>query len=157
MTTPPGSSAAVSQVTARNVVRALVDTNVAIDLVLARQPWLAAAQPLWDARDAGLVVVYLPGSVVTDIFYIVRRQADIATAFAAIDLVLGAFGLLTIDAPLLQQARALPGNDFEDNLQIACAINAQLDVIVTRNLADFQLSPVPAIDPPQITAYLPKP
>src|SRR5579859_1638866 len=105
----------------------------------------------WDARDAGLVVVYLPGSVVTDIFSIVRRQADIATAFAAIDHVLGAFGLLAIDAPLLQQARALPGNDFEDNVQIACALNAQLDVIITRNLGDFQLSPVPAIEPSQIT------
>jgi predicted nucleic acid-binding protein len=142
---------------AHNVVRALVDTNVAIDLILARQPWLTAAQPLWDARDAGLVVVYLPASVVTDIFYIVRRQADIATAFAAIDQIFSAFGMLTVDAPLLQQARAMPGNDFEDNVQIACAMNAQLDVIITRNLADFRLSPVPAIEPSQITTYLPSP
>ncbi len=126
MTTPPGSSAPLGQTAASNVVRALVDTNVAIDLILARQPWLTAAQPLWDARDAGLVVAYLPASVVTDIFYIVRRQADIATAFAAIDQVFGAFGMLTVDALLLQQVRAMPGNDFEDNVQIACAMNAQL-------------------------------
>jgi predicted nucleic acid-binding protein len=124
---------------------------------LARQPWLNAAQPLWDARNIGLVAVYMPASVVTDIFYIVRRQADIATAFAAVDQVMGAFGLLDVDAPLLQQARTLPGNDFEDNVLIACAMNAQVDMIVTRNLADFQLSSVPAIEPAQIGSYLPKP
>lgn len=66
-----------------------------------------------------------------------------------------AFGLFAVDASLLQQARALPGNDFEDNVQIACAVNAQLDQIVTRNVADFQHSPVPVIEPPRIVTYLP--
>ena len=76
----------------RKVVRALIDTNVALDWLLDRKPWSDAAQPLWDARDAGIVVAYLPASVITDIFYIVRRQADIPTAFAAVDHMLAAFG-----------------------------------------------------------------
>lgn len=100
MTTPLDSSVPQGHVAARNVVRALADTNVAIDLILARQPWLVAAQPLWDARDGELVVTYLHASVVTDIFYIVRRQANITAAFAAIDHVLDALGILTIDAAL---------------------------------------------------------
>src|SRR3954451_2957296 len=98
-------------------LRALFDTNVVLDWLLDRASWAAAAQPLWDARDAGQVIAYLPASTFTDIFYIVRRAADIPTAFVAVDRLLTAFGVLTIDAPLLQQARALPGNDFEDNVQ----------------------------------------
>jgi hypothetical protein len=90
----------------------------------------------------------------TDIFYIVRRQADIATAFAAVDQTFAAFGLFAVDSSLLQQARALPGADFEDNVQIACAINAQLDLIVTRNSADFHHSPIQVIEPPQIVDFL---
>jgi hypothetical protein len=104
---------------------------VALDWLLDRKPWADAAQPLWDARDAGHVVAYLPASVLTDSFYIVRRQTDIPTAFAAVDRAFAAFGLVAVDAPLLQQARALPGADFEDNVQIACAMNAQ-DVRPTR-------------------------
>ncbi len=138
-------------------VRALIDTNVALDWLLDRKPWSDVAQPLWDARDAGRVVVYLPASVLTDIFYIVRRQADIAAAFRAVDQVFAAFGLFAVDAPLLQQARALPGADFEDTVEIACASNAQLDLIVTRNPADFRYSPVQVIEPPQITTYLSMP
>jgi predicted nucleic acid-binding protein len=136
------------------LVRALIDTNVVLDLLLDRKPWSDAAQPLWDARDAGRVVAYLPASVLTDIFYIIRRQADIPTAFAAVDQVFAAFGLFAVDGPLLQQARALEGSDFEDNVQIACAINAGLDLIVTRNPTDFRHSLVHVIEPPQIAAYL---
>jgi hypothetical protein len=54
----------------------------------------------------------------------VRRATDIATAFTAVDRLLAAFGLLPIDMALFQQARTLPGNGFEDNVQIACAITA---------------------------------
>jgi hypothetical protein len=36
----------------------------------------------------------------------------------------------------------------------SCAVNAQLDLIVTRNPADFAFSPIQVIDPSQITGYL---
>ncbi|MDE3230525.1 MAG: PIN domain-containing protein [Chloroflexota bacterium] len=143
------------QETTHSALRVLIDTNVVLDWLLDRKPWSELAQPLWDTRDNGRVVAYLPASVVTDIFYIMRRQTDIATAFMAVDRVFAAFGILAVDGPLLQQARALPGADFEDNVQIACAINAELDMIITRNPADFRHSPVPVIDPPQIASHLP--
>lgn len=135
----------------------LIDTNVALDGVLDRKPWSDEAKPLWDARDMGLVVCYPPASVLTDVFYIVQRQAGISEVFSALDRILGAFGILAVDAPLLQQARALPGNDFEDNVQIACAMNAALDLIVTRNVSDFAHSPVTVIEPPQIIAHVARP
>jgi len=145
--TPPSASPAP--------LRALFDTNVVLDWLLDRAPWMADAQPLWDARDAGQVIAYPPASTLTDVFYIMRRATDIPTAFIAVYRLLGAFGLLPIDAALLQQARALPGNDFEDNVQIACAISAQLDLIITRDPSGFQTSPIPAIEPSQISVYLP--
>lgn len=135
-------------------VRALIDTNVVIDWLLDRKPWSDEAKPLWDVRNSGQVVCYLPASVLTDIFYIIRRQADISSAFSALDRVFAAFGLFSVDAPLLLQARALPGNDFEDNVQIACAANASLDLIVTRNPSDFRHSSVTVIEPPQIISYI---
>jgi hypothetical protein len=57
----------------------------------------------------------------------------------------------------LQQARALSGNDFEDNVQIACALNAQLDLIITRNPADFRGSSITVAEPSQISAHLTPP
>ena len=39
-----------------------------------------------------------------------------------------------------------PGNDFEDNVQIACAILSNLDGIVTRDIKGFKNSLVPVLD-----------
>lgn len=40
-------------------------------------------------------------------------------------------------------------SDFEDALQVAAALAANADFIVTRNLQDFRRSPLPALTPPQ--------
>ena len=135
-------------------VRALIDTNVALDWILDRKPWSDEARPLWDARDTGRVVCYLPASVLTDVFISFRRSADIPIAFSALDQIFVTFGLFPVDAALLLQARSLPGNDFEDNAQIACAANAGLDVIISRNQSDFRHSPLLVIEPLQIAEYI---
>jgi hypothetical protein len=44
----------------------------------------------------------------------------------------------------------LPGDDFEDNLQIACSLINGFDFIVTRNDEDFKYSTVPAVTADQL-------
>lgn len=58
---------------ARPGLRALLDTNVILDVLLRREPCFGEAQPLIDARDKGHLVRYVPESAVTDVFYSSRR------------------------------------------------------------------------------------
>lgn len=90
----------------------------------------------------------------TDIFYISQRIAGSACAFDAVERCLEDFVLLPVDRAVLAAARRLPGNDFGDSVQIACAIAARLDLIVTRNTADFIHSPVTAVEPTAVVGYL---
>lgn len=138
-------------------LRVLIDTNVALDWLLVRKPWSDDAKPLWDARNAGRLIAYMPASAVTDVFYIGRRLTSVAQAFADIDRILSAFAIIGVNDQTLRAARALTGNDFEDNVQITCARALRLDLIVTRNTSDFSHSPVPAIEPSAIIQYLPNP
>ncbi len=48
----------------------------------------------------------------------------------------------------------MTGADFEDNLQIACAVEARLDAIVTRDTKGFAGSPVPALSPAELLARI---
>jgi hypothetical protein len=48
----------------------------------------------------------------------------------------------------------LPGEDFEDNLQIACASLARLDAIVTRNPTDFKSAPISIFSPAELLTHL---
>lgn len=56
---------------------------------------------------------------------------------------------------ILENAGRLPGSDFEDNVCIAGAIAAKLDLIVTRDTAGFAGSPVPAVTPAELILRLP--
>ncbi|MFI5461311.1 MAG: hypothetical protein ACHRXM_38400 [Isosphaerales bacterium] len=53
-------------------------------------------------------------------------------------------------------ATNLPGSDFEGNLHIACAVEARLDAIVTRNPKDFAGSSVPVLTPAELLPLLRK-
>jgi predicted nucleic acid-binding protein len=133
--------------TALPPLHVLVDTNVVLDLLLARQPWLTEAQSMWEARDAGGLFAHVPASALTDIFYICRKVVGVNQAKRAVDACLQGFTIITVTRHILAMALALPGSDFEDNVQIACAQSAGLDLIVTRNVADFVHSPILAVEP----------
>lgn len=133
----------------------LLDTNVVLDLLLRREPWLSQAQPLWDSRDAGRVVVYLPTVALTNIFYIGRKQIGNAQAFEGIRFCLANFILVAVDRVIAEHALTLSGNDFEGNVQIACAVQAGVDFIVTRDPNGFAHSPIRAVSPPDLNKHLP--
>jgi hypothetical protein len=59
-----------------------------------------------------------------------------------------------VDRQAIERAVLLPGGDFEDNLQIACAMAANLDAIVTRNPSDFAGSPLPVLTPAELLRHL---
>lgn len=128
------------------VYRVLLDTNVMLDWLLDRKPWSDEAAPIWQARDTGRLIAYLPASALTDIYYIARRQIGAENALAAVDKSL-ALEIISVDKPTILRARALPGSDFEDNVIIACAEAERLDFIITRNPDDFQRSSVVASIP----------
>ncbi|MGH2517232.1 MAG: type II toxin-antitoxin system VapC family toxin [Ktedonobacterales bacterium] len=134
--------------------RVLVDTNVVLDQLLRREPWYTQAQPFWQARDERRLIAYLPASVLTDIYYIARRQIGSDPARQAVARCLREFGLLAVYRRVLEAAMALPGTDVEDNVQIVCAQFARLDLIVTRDASGFQHSPIPVLNPTNINGWL---
>ena len=49
-------------------MRILFDTNIILDVLLNREPWVNQAQAIWQANDEGRISGYLVASTVTDIF-----------------------------------------------------------------------------------------
>ena len=118
-------------------LRVLLDTNVILDVLLQRQPWVNEAAEIWQAVDEGRVAAFLPASALTDIYYVARRLTDPPRAREAVRVCLAAFQFCTVDRAVLEAACRRDGQDFEDDLQIACAESDGLDAIVTRDAAGF--------------------
>jgi hypothetical protein len=134
----------------------LLDINVVLDVLLARQPWFVEAQQVWDTSRNGSVKAALAAFSVPTIFYVVHRQTDLAGAQEAVRICLEMFEIIPIQRSTLELARTYPGNDFEDNLQIACAVEGLRDSVVTRDPNGFRHSPVPALTPAELIARLGK-
>ena len=132
----------------------LFDINVVLDVLLKRKPWVTEAIAVWQANDEGRIVGYILASAMTDIFYLARRLAGLEIARTTVRTCLEAFEICTVDRQTLEQAEALPGNDFEDNLQIACASIAGMDAIVTHDKDGFKAATIPVWTPTELLTQL---
>ncbi|MBI5567751.1 MAG: PIN domain-containing protein [Chloroflexi bacterium] len=127
----------------------LLDTNVVLDVLYDRAPWVAEARSIWQAVDDGRILAYLAATTLTNIFYVGRQLSGLQSAHEAVQTCLEAFEICTIDRPTLERALGLSGSDFEDNVQIACAVSYGVDAIITRDAKGFKDSPVPVLTPIQ--------
>jgi len=135
-------------------MRVLLDTNVVLDVLLERGEWLADADIIWQVSRAGRVWSYVSASSVTDLYYISRKLAGRDKARRIIRDCLDVLGIIAVTRDHLEAAYALETGDFEDDLQIVCAMVVPLDAIVTRNPADFFSSAIPVWTPAQLIAHL---
>lgn len=131
------------------MMRVLFDTNIILDGLLKRQPWAEDARLIWQANTDGLITAYVASSTLATVFYVSVKQLKpklgnsqaVKRAYEDITICLDAFRICTVDRKILEQALTLPREDFEDNLQAACAIAEDLDAIVTRD-AKFKGGPM---------------
>ena len=131
-------------------MRVLLDTNVVLDVLLKRNPWMAQSAAVWDLCDKGLLEGSLGATTITDIFYFSRRAINLEAAHNAVQVCLDTFAICEVNRVILEAAKAKSGNDFEDNILIACAEMHSLDGIVTRDKKGFKDAAVPAYTPHEL-------
>ncbi len=132
----------------------LFDTSVLLDLLLNRLPWASDAATLWDAHRQGQIRAIVSAFSLPTIFYIVRKQSGIPVARNAVQACLATLDIAPTDQTTLLRALALGGPDFEDDLQIAGALQAGVDAIVTRDSRGFAASTIPVLSPAVVVASL---
>ncbi|MEB3883804.1 PIN domain-containing protein [Lyngbya sp. CCY1209] len=124
-------------------MKVLIDTNIVLDFLLERAPFLEDAELLFQSIDSGRVVGYVTATTLTDIFYIARRHTgSIEKARQALSEILTAMELCPVNRAVVESAFNSDVADFEDAIQIACAAVQELDAIVTRDTQGFVNSPV---------------
>jgi len=127
-------------------VRILIDTNIILDFLLQREPFFLDAEQLFQEIDSGRVVGYVTATTLTDIFYISRRHTrSIEQARQAVSETLTVMVICPVNRAVLESAFRSGLADFEDAVQIACAVAQGLDAILTRDTQGFLNSSVPAV------------
>jgi predicted nucleic acid-binding protein len=128
-------------------MRALVDTNIFLDVLLARKGLADESQQLLDWFESHSGDGWIAWHTLSNLYYVGWKTAGREKALAAIDEILGAFEVCPVASTEARRARNLGMADFEDALQASAALTARVEVIVTRNTRDFRKSPVKALSP----------
>ena len=135
-------------------LRILVDLNVVIDVVQNRQPFYDVSARVLDAVVRKEAEGWLAAHSITTLFYVITRLQNRATAVAATTDLLNTFTVATVDDGVIRKALAWGWKDFEDAVQMAAAVQAHVDYLVTRNPRDFKGGLVPVVQPAALLALL---
>lgn len=129
-------------------LRILVDTNVLLDFVLCREPYEQAARNIVIACKQKKVMGCIAAHSISNMFFIMRKAFSVEERRNFLQSLCELFAVEGIDKAKILEALADDSfSDFEDCLQMECAIAFRADYIVTRNCDDFKGSRIPCIEP----------
>lgn len=124
-------------------MRILIDTDVLLDVALARRPFVtrSAAVLRWAENGGKACVAW--HSIANCAYLLENDGREFLTRLMTL------VDVATVGKSQVEVAMKLPMNDLEDALQVASALAWKADHVITRNLSDYRRSPVSALNPQQ--------
>jgi predicted nucleic acid-binding protein len=116
-------------------MKVVIDNNVAIDALKARQPFGAEARTIFRLFGEEKFIPYITANSLTDIFYVLRRgnDAKAAAAKAVVANLMLVVNVIPLTEADCADALGLPMDDFEDAVVSVCAKKVGADCIVSRD------------------------
>ena len=132
----------------------LLDTDVLIDVALDWRPHSSPASTLLDRVEHGAESACIAWHSVSNLYYIVApSHGGVSTRDFIVELT-RFVKVATTDTEAVRYAAELPMVDFEDAMQVAAARACGARHIVTRNVKDYERSPIPAVSPQEALSEL---
>ncbi len=127
--------------------RVLFDSDVLLDVLAQRQPFVAASAQALNLVTQPQVKGYVSGHAVTNIFYILRRQIGSEASRVLLSRLLQHLQVASVTDEVIHAALQSAIADFEDAVTSEAANAVGAEFIVTRNKSDFSASSVLALLP----------
>lgn len=128
-------------------MRVLFDTDVILDVVLAREPFAQESAQLFKLHEQRKIDAHIAAITPINVFYVTRKLKGPQEAQQAVELLLASLAVCSLDHSVLDQAYKLPFGDYEDAVQNASAVASGLDVIITRDIKDYRNATLPVFSP----------
>ena len=135
-------------------MKVLVDTNVVLDVLLARQPFAGASAEVFGLIEQSDWTGCLCATTLITVDYLLGRSLPSSASKKALKHLLEIFEVAPVTRSVLEEALDSRITDFEDAVLEQSARLAGVDVIVTRNAKDFRKSTVPALTPEDLLSGL---
>jgi predicted nucleic acid-binding protein len=128
-------------------MKVLFDTNILVDVALARKPFAKASLECWTRSiEFGELPFVAPHSLAT-FYYLVENVHGADRARLAVEDLLETGHVVEFGHADAVGSLELACKDFEDAMIVSAAVRAEVEAIITRNEKDFCGSPIPVFTP----------
>lgn len=130
------------------MMRAYIDTNILVDLVLSRQEFLPDAQRVFALGYAGDVQLMVSALSFVNTVYLARKyKFPLDEVYSKLSQISDFVDIVDLRGSNVVDMLSSGWKDYEDATQHRSAIDEQADCIVTRNKKDFKASTIVALTP----------
>ena len=140
-------------------MRAILDTNVVVDVLQRREPWFQDGAVIFRAIANKQVTGCLTAKQIADLYFFSRKQfkgeenVD-PRARQVVGKILSFFELIDTLGIDCQNALGINNGDYEDAILIESAARAGVEYIVTRNPAHYKTSSVQVYSPAEFVRFI---
>ena len=135
-------------------MKVLFDTNVILDVLLDREPFVHDSLYLLSRVEQSQITGIVCATTITTIHYLVSRTVSANQALRHINSLLSLFVIAPVNRIVLENALQSKFNDFEDAVIHEAARHAGAKYIVTRNSIDFKKSNLVVFEPLELVNAL---
>ena len=126
----------------------LIDTDVILDFFFDRKPFAEFATELFVLCETEQIKGYTTAVIISNVYYLLRKTAPHDIIIEKLKQLLVIIDVVVTDKEVVIDALNSKFKDFEDALQNYSAINnGTIQIILTRNIKDFQNSTLAIISP----------
>jgi len=131
-------------------MKILFDTNVVLDVLLARAPHAEVAVQLINLVDRGRIQGVLCATTITTIHYLATKAVGRRVAKKHLQELMAMFEIAPVDHDVLSKAIDCDLPDYEDAVLHEAARAVGVAGIVTRNGKDFRGAVLPVFSPKEL-------
>jgi predicted nucleic acid-binding protein len=117
-----------------------VDTDILVDLLSRRKPFLLPAAQLFSSAERGEIEACISSLSFATLSYLLRKNLPAPLVTEALKGLRALVTVLAVDESVIDRAIDSRFAYFEDAIQYFAAIDKGVSVIVTRNTKDFAKS-----------------
>ncbi|MGC9333423.1 MAG: PIN domain-containing protein [Anaerolineae bacterium] len=134
--------------------KVLIDLNVILDVLQRREPFYEMSARVLAAAETGLVEGWVAAHSLTTLFYLLAKHQSTEHARVVLTELLTILSVAAVDRSVIDQALNLPYSDFEDAVQMMAAVRSGARYLVTRNVREYGVGPLPVLQPAELLALV---
>ena len=136
------------------MIKALIDTNIVLDVLLARKPFVDAATRLFGLIEQSRLEGLLCATTITTVDYLLAQSLPRPHSREALRRLLELFEVAPVNRSVIEEALRSRIPDFEDAVLEQSGRLSGADAIITRNLRDFHNSSLKALGPDELLSAI---